>query len=121
MSSTTKPGESRRARVRSWNYSSRPHEGGEGVLALVGRSSVSGDRRRPDDPSLRVPNRRHGEGHVDAPPILAHRDGIAGIDPFTPSDALEDLWKLALPHDDPHRPQPEDLAGRVPVEPLGAG
>ena len=43
------------------------------------------------------------------------------LDPFTASDAFEDLRQLVLRDRDPDWPPPDDLAGRVPVEPLGAG
>jgi membrane protein DedA with SNARE-associated domain len=43
------------------------------------------------------------------------------VDSFSPPDPLEDLWLLVLRNRDPDWPPPDDLAGRVPVEPLRAG
>ena len=42
-------------------------------------------------------------------------------DPLSPSDPLEDVWQIVLRDRDPAWPPPEDLAGRVAMEPLGAG
>ncbi len=89
-------------------------------FGLLSVRDVTGDRRRPDDPPLPVPDRRHGDAHVDAPPVLPHPYGLVVVDPFTTSNQLEDLRQLVPLDDDPHRRPPEDLAGRVPVEPLGA-
>jgi len=43
------------------------------------------------------------------------------IDLFTSADPREDLRQLGLRDRDPDRLSPDDLARRVPVEPLGAG
>src|SRR5207244_116882 len=93
----------------------------DGRFGLLAGRDVTGDRRRPDDPPLPAPDRRHRDGHVDAPPVLPYPYSLVVLDPFTASDAFEDHRQLVLRDRDPDWPPPDALAGRVPVEPLGAG
>src|SRR5204862_6617879 len=82
---------------------------------------ATGYRRSPHNPPPPAPDRRHRDRHVDASPVLPYQYSLVVLDPFTASDAFEDLRQLVLRDRDPDWPPPDDLAGRVPIEPLGAG
>ena len=88
----------------------------EQVIHITGATTLSttlSDAQRKAQAMLAETRARVEGGHPEARFVV--------VDPLSPSDPLEDLWQLVLRDRDPDWPPSEDLAGRVPVEPLGAG
>src|SRR5439155_1594883 len=88
----------------------------EQVIHITGATTLSttlSDAQRKAQAMLAETRARVEGGHPEARFVV--------VDPLSPSDPLGDLWQLVLRDYDPDWPPSEDLAGRVPVEPLGAG
>ena len=82
---------------------------------------VPGDFRRPDDPAVRVPDRRDGDENFDQASVLAPSHGVVGLDALAAPDAFQDAGLFVLPigRNEESDPLADDLVRRIAEDSLG--
>src|ERR1700687_755129 len=92
------------------------------IAGFLELGDVPGNLGSPDDPALRVPDRRDGQGYVDKGSILASAQGFEVLNPLAPPDLFENdrFFVLAVGRDYESNWADDRLIRAIAEKPLGA-